>query len=177
MRLAPWLAGAGAWLALAAITATQNYVFLAWAGRPIDAWTAIWRELIMFGAWAALTPPVVLAARWIRRRGRRALLLHAPILIPLGEIECIEASGKHVSIHVVGPQAASHVARDTLAALEQRLDPERFVRVHRSAIVNLDHVRLIRPWFAGDQHLTLTSGRALTTGRGYRERLLARVRR
>lgn len=53
------MAGAAAWLALALITAVQNYSFAAWAGRPLEVWPAIWRELIMFGTWAVITPAIV----------------------------------------------------------------------------------------------------------------------
>ena len=95
-------------------------------------------------------------------------------LVPIADIECIEAAGKHIIIYAAG---ASHQSRETLTACEQRLDPERFVRIHRSAIVNLDHVRVVKPWFAGDQQLTLTSGKTLTTGRGFRDRLLSRLSR
>ncbi|NVB81881.1 MAG: LytTR family transcriptional regulator, partial [Kofleriaceae bacterium] len=84
------------------------------------------------------------------------------------------ASGKDVELCLA--DGTTRTARETLGSLEQRLDT-RFVRIHRSAIVNLDHVRVVRPWFAGDQEATLTSGRSLTTGRGYRERLLERLKR
>ncbi|MCW5809087.1 MAG: histidine kinase, partial [Deltaproteobacteria bacterium] len=76
-----WLAGLGAWSALALITAVQNYVFLDWAGQPIDAWTALWRELVMFGGWALLTPPIALAALRIHHRGGLAYALHAPLIV------------------------------------------------------------------------------------------------
>ena len=71
MRLRPWLYGGAAWLALAAITAIQNYVT-----RPFDLWTAIWRELLMFGAWAVLTPAIVVFAQRTPSR-----LLHIPGVI------------------------------------------------------------------------------------------------
>lgn len=62
-----WLAGAAAWFALAMITAVQNYSFAAWAGQPMAVWPAIWRELIMFGTWAMLTPGIV----WLTLRAPR----------------------------------------------------------------------------------------------------------
>jgi two-component system LytT family response regulator len=109
-------------------------------------------------------------------RGARARLAvregDTTVFLAFDQIECIEVSGKHVAVHT---PRSSHTTRDALAAIEQRLD-ERFVRIHRSTIINLDHLRAIRPWFAGDQHLTLTSGREVTTGRGYRDRLLSRIR-
>lgn len=78
--LRPWLAGLAGWLALAAITAAQNYAFLAWAGRPIGAWHAIWRELIMFGTWAVLTPPIVAVTRWAQR-SPAARAVHVPAML------------------------------------------------------------------------------------------------
>ena len=96
-------------------------------------------------------------------------------LLALDDIEAIEAAGKYVEVRLA--DGAVRAARETLASIEQRVDPVRFVRIHRSAIVNLDHVRVVRPWFAGDQEVTLTSGRSLTTGRGYRERLIARLKK
>jgi hypothetical protein len=65
---------------LAGITAIQNYVVLAWSGRPITAATSIARELVMFGTWALLTPPIAIAASWIRARGRAAHLAHVPLV-------------------------------------------------------------------------------------------------
>ncbi len=99
----------------------------------------------------------------------------ATVLIALDDIECVEAAGKLVQLQLATGKTQS--ARETLADLEHRLDPARFVRIHRSLIVNLDHVSVIKPWFAGDQELVLTSGRTVTTGRGYRDRLLARLQR
>ena len=60
-------------------------------------------------------------------------------------------------------------------ALERRLDPDRFVRIHRSTIVNWSRVQEIRPWSRGEQTLRLTEGRELVIGRAYREALVART--
>lgn len=116
------------------------------------------------------------ALETLTRRARLAVREgDATVLLTLDDIEALEASGKYVEIHLAS--GATHTVRDTLSALEQRLDGDRFVRIHRSAIVHLDHVRVVKPFFAGDQELTLTSGRSLTTGRGFRERLLAKLKR
>jgi two-component system, LytTR family, response regulator len=58
-----------------------------------------------------------------------------------------------------------------MAALEPKLDPRRFVRVHRSAIVNVARIREIQPWFRGDLVLILRDGTRVTLSRTYRERL------
>jgi two-component system LytT family response regulator len=56
-------------------------------------------------------------------------------------------------------------------ALEPRLDPDQFVRIHRSTIVNLDRVKELQPWFRGEQMLVLADGTQLPVGRAFRERL------
>jgi two-component system LytT family response regulator len=61
--------------------------------------------------------------------------------------------------------------RETMRNVETRLDPTRFIRVSRSAMVNLDHVREIQPWFNGDFVLILRSGTEVTTTRAYRDQL------
>jgi two-component system LytT family response regulator len=84
------------------------------------------------------------------------------------EIEWVEAEGKHMKIHVGGK---SYAMRETMRNVETRLDPTRFIRVSRSAMVNLDHVREIQPWFNGDFVLILRSGTEVTTTRAYRDQL------
>jgi two-component system LytT family response regulator len=120
---------------------------------------------------AAPPPPMMIGtrARIAVRDG------DATVLVALDDIESVEAAGKLVELRLANGNRQS--ARETLADLEHRLDPARFVRIHRSLIVNLDHVSVVKPWFAGDQELVLSSGRTVTTGRGYRDRLLARLKR
>jgi two-component system LytT family response regulator len=64
------------------------------------------------------------------------------------------------------------VLRSTLGALEERLDPERFRRISRSTLVNLDRVREVQPWFHGDAVVILESGARLSLSRRYRTNLL-----
>jgi two-component system LytT family response regulator len=92
----------------------------------------------------------------------------------IDEIEWVEADGKHVKIHVDGKTLA---IRETMKSMENRLDASRFVRVSRSAIVNLDRVREIQPWFRGDLVLILDSGAEVTTTRGFRDQLRDLVER
>jgi two-component system LytT family response regulator len=63
--------------------------------------------------------------------------------------------------------------RERLGRLEAKLDPERFARIHRSTIVNVDRVKEMHPLFNGDQLVVLRSGKKLTMSRTYRDRLLA----
>lgn len=84
------------------------------------------------------------------------------------EIDWMEAAGNYVRLHV-GKQ--THLVRETMKGLEERLDPDTFVRVHRSRIVNLDRVREIQPWFHGEHVILLESGEQLTTSRRHSIRL------
>lgn len=86
----------------------------------------------------------------------------------MDEVERVEADGKLVRIHVGG---TSYAMRETMKSMEERLEPGRFVRVSRSAIVNLDRVVEIQPWFRGDLVLVMESGAHVTTTRGYRDQL------
>jgi two-component system LytT family response regulator len=82
------------------------------------------------------------------------------------EIEWIEAAANYVKVHVAG---GHHVMRESMTALEATLDPNRFVRVHRGAIVNLDRIREMQPWFSGDQVLIMRSGAKVKLSRTYRK--------
>ena len=81
-------------------------------------------------------------------------------------IESIESAGNYIVVHAEGRE---HVLRETLSELESQLDPARFLRVSRSAIVNLDHVRELQPLFKGDHAVILRSGRSVPMTRGLRE--------
>jgi two-component system, LytTR family, response regulator len=87
-------------------------------------------------------------------------------IIPTDEIDWIEAANNHVVLHV-GKQA--HTIRETMARIAKTLDPFRFARVHRSAVVNIQKVRYIEPWSHSEFVLHLASGAHVTTGRTYRE--------
>jgi two-component system LytT family response regulator len=71
----------------------------------------------------------------------------------------------HIGAHVC-------LVRSTLSALEARLDAERFRRVGRSALVNVDRIKEIQPWFHGDAIVILQSGAQVTLSRRYRTNLL-----
>ncbi|MBL9203320.1 MAG: LytTR family transcriptional regulator, partial [Opitutaceae bacterium] len=86
------------------------------------------------------------------------------------EIDWIEAEGDYMKFHV-GPRA--HLMRETMARLEARLDARRFVRIHRSTIVNIDRVRKLSPSFGGEYAVILADGTKLRLSRGYQERIAA----
>jgi two-component system LytT family response regulator len=86
------------------------------------------------------------------------------------EVDWIEAADYYVKLHALGKM---HLLRETMNALESRLDPRRFFRVHRSAIVNLDRIRELQPYFRGEHVLILQDGTKLKLSRARREKLEA----
>jgi two-component system LytT family response regulator len=86
------------------------------------------------------------------------------------EIDWIEADGKHAVLHAGGGRE-THVVRHTLARLEQRLAPHGFVRVHRSAIVNVDRIKELEPWFHGEYVVILKDGTKLTSSAAHSQAL------
>ncbi|HWW61870.1 MAG TPA: LytTR family transcriptional regulator DNA-binding domain-containing protein [Thermoanaerobaculia bacterium] len=88
----------------------------------------------------------------------------------VGEIDWIEAADNYVRLHA-GRDA--HLIRETMTNLETQLDRRKFVRIHRSAIVNIDAIVEIRSLFHGDHSVLLRSGAEIPLGRAYRERLEA----
>jgi two-component system LytT family response regulator len=90
------------------------------------------------------------------------------VFVRTADIEWIEAAGNAVRLHV---RAAVHRVRGPLTRLLERLDGDRFRRVGRSSVVNLDHVREIQPWFHGDGIVVLASGRRVRLSRRYRQEL------
>lgn len=84
------------------------------------------------------------------------------------EIDWIEASGNYLKLHV---GSETHLIRETMSALENRLDPRRFCRIHRSTIVNLERIQELQPLFHGDYAVILHNGSQLTLSRTYRQRL------
>ena len=90
------------------------------------------------------------------------------------EIDWIEAAGNYVRLHV---GTTSHLLRETMNAIEGRLDPEKFFRIHRSRIVNMERIQEMQPWLNGEYAVVLRTGTRLTLSRGYREKLQERLAR
>jgi two-component system LytT family response regulator len=84
------------------------------------------------------------------------------------EILWFGACGNQVKVRTGGETL---LIRDTIKNLESRLDGDSFVRIHRSAIVNVDHVREIRPWYTGEYVVVMSDRHELTLSRGYRANL------
>ncbi|MBI2685225.1 MAG: response regulator transcription factor [Acidobacteria bacterium] len=86
------------------------------------------------------------------------------------DIDWMEAADNYVNLHV---GAETHLIRETMNALEQRLDSHRFLRIHRSTIINADRIKELRPWFHGEYVVLLKDGTELTLSRTYREKILS----
>lgn len=88
------------------------------------------------------------------------------------EIDWIEASGNYVKIHT-GSDA--HLLRESMKNMEGKLDPKIFVRIHRSAIVNIDRIKELEPWFHGEYIVIMRDGTRLTASRVFSDRLSALI--
>jgi len=95
------------------------------------------------------------------------------MLLPLDELDAVESEGNYVRLHSGG---RSYLVRDTMAGIEARLGSDRFCRIHRGWIVNLDRVREVATRANGEHELVLRDGRRLRVGRAYREAVYARLK-
>jgi two-component system LytT family response regulator len=84
------------------------------------------------------------------------------------EIDWIEAAGDYVKIHI---NTTEHIIRERITELESKLDPSRFLRIHRSTIVNIDRIKEMQPMFYGDYVVILRNGTQLNLSRTYREKI------
>jgi two-component system LytT family response regulator len=90
------------------------------------------------------------------------------VFLRLTDIDLVEAADNYVKLYI-GKE--THMLRETLTALEEKLPPDRFVRISRSAIVNIESVKELHPMFHGEYMVTLRNGTRVTLTRGYREQL------
>ena len=115
--------------------------------------------------------PFLLAARREARDYPEWLLVKEngrSVFVRIADIDWIESARNNVVLHV-GPRR--HTLRETTSSMEARVDPRRFLRIHRSAIVQIDRVQSLEPWFNGDYRVTLKDGTKLTLSESYRDRL------
>lgn len=89
-------------------------------------------------------------------------------LIAAAEIEYLQASGNYVNLHL---HSRDYPLRTTMAAIEPRMDPHKFVRVHRSYMVNLDFIKEIEPLDTGDARILMKDGSMIPCSRRYRAAL------
>lgn len=104
-----------------------------------------------------------------RRHARIAVRTHGKVVFLRSEdIEWVEAAGNYVRLHVGGE---AHVLRESMKNMETRLNPDTFVRIHRSAIVNVNRIRELQPWFHGEYVVILNDGTRLMASRVFSDRL------
>lgn len=90
------------------------------------------------------------------------------IFVDVNDIRWIESSGNYVKLHLA---EETHMIRGSLKTLQHKLHPLRFVRIHRSYIINIHNVQAIEPWFSGDSKVTLNDGKKLKMSRNYKDNL------
>ena len=100
----------------------------------------------------------------VRRRGG------TEVMVEVADIDWIEAAGNYAILHVGGD---TFEIRSSLTKLEGELDPKRFVRVHKSHVVNIGRVAEVTPWVSGDWRIRLQDGAEVNLSRRYRERFEA----
>jgi two-component system, LytTR family, response regulator len=108
-------------------------------------------------------------------KDKRSVIKRFPIrlgnnftFVQVGDVDWIEGLGDYAGLHVGG---RIHLLRESLTSLEARLDPTQFVRIHRSTIVQVEHIARIDPSANRDAVLTLRDGKTLRVSRTYRSRL------
>jgi len=94
------------------------------------------------------------------------------IVVDAATVDCLEAADDYVELHV---GKTVHMMRERLSELEARLDPEIFVRIHRSTIINLTRVRELQPLIRGDALVVLADGTAFRCSRSRRAELERRL--
>ncbi len=114
------------------------------------------------------------------RRGQKTYLTRLMIklasrviLLKVSDIDWIEADGNYAKLHV---GRKSHLLREKMQDLEEQLDPRKFVRIHRSIIVNLERIKEMHPHFNGDYILVLEDGTQLKLSRSRRDNLETRLK-
>jgi two-component system LytT family response regulator len=90
------------------------------------------------------------------------------IFLKTSEVDWIQADDKYAHLHAGNK---SHLVRQTLGTLEAQLDPHKFIRIHRSAIVNIERIKELQPMFTGEHTVVLENGTKLTLSRSYKNKL------
>ena len=94
------------------------------------------------------------------------------IFLKVEAIDWIEADGKYLHLHA---GRTSYMVRQTLSGIEAQLDPFVFLRIHRSAIVNVEHIKELHPLFSGEYRIILEGGTELALSRNYKDKLFERL--
>jgi two-component system LytT family response regulator len=168
--------------AIVFVTAHDDYAIRAFDVHAVDyllkPFDAPRFRLALERARARLTSPANesdtrLEALLFELRGRRRyadrLMLKDDgnvVVLLVADIDWVEAADNYVKVHARGGR---YRVRQTITGLERKLDPTRFARTHRSAMVNLERVRSLEPMAAGEYVITLSSGEKVPLSRGYRD--------
>lgn len=117
-----------------------------------------------------LVEQLIAELRSHRRRSARVVVKTSGkvLFLRAEEIEWIEAAGNYVRLHARGE---TFLYRESMKNMEARLDNELFVRIHRSAIINVDRIRELQPWFHGEYVVILQDGTRLMASRVFSDRL------
>jgi two-component system LytT family response regulator len=91
------------------------------------------------------------------------------IIMHVNDIDWIEAWGDYIRMHC---QGKAHIVRRKIGEIETQLDPQQFLRIGRSAIINVDHIKELEPLNHGDYLITLNDNTQLNLSRNYRDRLI-----
>jgi two-component system LytT family response regulator len=100
--------------------------------------------------------------RLVIKNGGRVFFMHVQ------DIYCIEAEGNYVRVY---DNQKGYLLRETISSLEEQLDPKQFLRIHRSAIVKIDRIKEMQPWFHGEYRIIMENGKQLALSRNYRANL------
>jgi two-component system LytT family response regulator len=100
--------------------------------------------------------------RLVIKTGGRVFFLHVQ------DVYCIEAEGNYVRVY---DNQKGYLLRETISSLEEQLDPKQFLRIHRSAIVKIDRIKEMQPWFHGEYRIIMENGKQLALSRNYRANL------
>jgi two-component system LytT family response regulator len=109
-----------------------------------------------------LKGPKKQAERFVIKSGGRVFFLKND------EIDWIEAAGNYVRLHV---GTETHLLRETMNAIQKKLDTTTFIRIHRSTFVNIEKIKELQPWFHGEYVVIMRDGTQLTMSRSYRSNL------
>ncbi|MEM1269671.1 MAG: LytTR family DNA-binding domain-containing protein [Bacteroidota bacterium] len=129
--------------------------------EPAEAGKALKNVAALLDEWRSASQPERVTRFMIKERD-------SMFFVQAADIDYIEAAGDYVELHVDGRK---HLMRETMRRLEEVLDPNSFVRIHRSTIVNLNRIKELRPYFHGDYVVYLNDGTELKLSRRYWSRL------
>ena len=105
----------------------------------------------------------------LKQQNRLAIKSGGKVLfLKIEEIDWVEAADNYVNLHVGNE---SHLDRETMAALEAKFPADKFMRISRSTMVNVERIKELQPMFHGEYTVILRNGARLTLSRGYREKL------